>query len=280
MLIYLQTSHKKRQSELPSLSLDNSPPLCYNKIMEKSKKKKILIPIAVVLGVLFLLGAVFGFYFGSYYKATLPAGTLQSSDKIRVLQTDDYIAFEPTDGYEDGLIFYQGAKVDEKAYAPMLRQIAEQGILCFLVKMPLNFALFDTDAAEDIIDDFEGNSIDWYVGGHSLGGSMAALCAGENPFLFKGVILFASYATKDLSHLDVLSVYGTQDEVLNMEKYEENKSNLPKHFAEVPIEGGNHANFGYYGDQKGDGKANISREEQIAFTVNAVCTFILPAELA
>ncbi len=243
-------------------------------------KKKILIPVAIFLGLIILILGAGGIYFGNYYKADLLTGAMSSTDQVNVVEDDEYIAFLPTGEYESGLIFYQGAKVDEKAYAPLLKQIAERGIVCVLVKMPLNFALFNADAAEDIVDDFEGKGISWYVGGHSLGGSMAAACANDNPMLFKGVILFASYSTAKISQLAVLSIYGSNDKILNMEKYEENKKNLPTHFAEVIIEGGNHANFGYYGAQTGDGEASISREEQILRAVNAVVHFILPVSVA
>ncbi len=238
-------------------------------------KKKLLVP-TVIVGVLLVLAAAFGLYFGIDYEAkNLPEGVFQSNEQITVLQKEDYIAFEPKAGYESGLIFYQGAKVEERAYAPLLRRIAEGGVLCVLVKMPLNFAIFDVNAAEEIVDDFAELTIDWYVGGHSLGGSMAAACASENPHIFEGVILFASYSTERLASFDVLSVYGEKDEVLNMEKYEKNKAKLPDDFVEVKIEGGNHANFGYYGKQKGDGEATLSREAQISVTAEAVVAFIV-----
>lgn len=145
--------------------------------------------------------------------------------------------------------------------------------------MPLNFALFDIHAATDIVDDFEEKNIDWYVGGHSLGGTAAAMCAKENSKLFSGVILLASYSAKDISDMAVLSVYGDNDEVLNKKEYEENKGNLPENLLEVQIAGGNHANFGYYGAQKGDGEASISRKEQIEQTAEVVCLFVRFSEL-
>ncbi len=239
------------------------------------KHKKLLITLSVVLGVFLLLVGAAALYFGHYYHADLPDGTMRSDDVVRVVSTDDYIAFLPTVSGDNGLIFYQGAKVDEKAYAPLLRQLAERGIVTVLVKMPWNFAIFDVDAAVNILEDFQEYSVNWYVGGHSLGGSMAAECVSDNPRLFKGVILLAAYSTADLRHTAVLSVYGDRDQVLNMEKYRKNKANLPDAFTEVVIEGGNHANFGHYGKQSGDGRATISREQQIAETVDTVCDFLI-----
>ena len=74
--------------------------------------------------------------------------------------------------------------------------------------------------------------------------------------------------------LDVLSIYGCNDGILNMEKYEECKTNLPDGFSEFVIDGGCHAYFGSYGEQDGDGKATITRGEQIEITVNEIKQFI------
>ncbi len=238
------------------------------------KEKKIIIPIAIVMGIILILTISVGFYFGGFYHAEIPEDVMESDDSMRVLDRREYIAFEPRGGYEDAFVFYQGANVDEAAYAPMIREIAECGVLCFIVKMPFNFALFNVDAAEDIIEQFADAKLDWYVGGHSLGGAMAASFAEDNPFAVKGLILFSAYSKKDVRFMEVLSIYGDQDGVLDMDTYEECKENLPEDFEEVIIEGGNHANFGYYGEQKGDGEATIDRAEQISLAVQSVVSFI------
>ncbi|MBQ7919680.1 MAG: hypothetical protein IJ324_07055 [Lachnospiraceae bacterium] len=113
---------------------------------------------------------------------------------------------------------------------------------------------------------------DWYIGGHSLGGSMAASYLVDHVDDYEGLILLGSYSTVDLSEtdFDVLSVYGSEDKVLNRDKYDENKSNLPSDFIEVVIDGGCHAYFGMYGAQDGDGKPAISNEEQIYLTVENI----------
>ena len=84
--------------------------------------------------------------------------------------------------------------------------------------------------------------------------------------------MLGSYSTADLSetNLDVLSVYGSKDMVMNHEKYDENKVNLPSDFSEVVIEGGCHAYFGMYGAQEGDGEPTISNEEQILITAKQI----------
>lgn len=239
----------------------------------KNKKRVIIILSIIALSVLIILATSVTIYLSTGYKANVDSKLLQSDDNITVENDDDYIAFIP-DEYTKGLIFYQGAKVDEKSYIPMIRQIASNNILCVIAKAPCNFAIFDVDAAEDIMDDYDDKKIDWYISGHSLGGSMASMYAYDNKDDIKGVILFASYSTKDISDLNVLSIYGTKDQILNIGKYNETKENYPSNFTEIVIEGGNHSYFANYGEQKNDGKATISREEQINISVNAVLEFI------
>ena len=130
--------------------------------------------------------------------------------------------------------------------------------------MPANLAVLDMGAAEAHLDEFPDIE-NWYVGGHSLGGSMAASYAAEHADELEGLLLLAAYSTEDLtgSGLDVLSIYGSEDGVLNMDKYNEYRPNLPEETTtEVIIEGGNHAGFGDYGPQDGDGEASLSGEEQ------------------
>ena len=95
---------------------------------------------------------------------------------------------------------------------------------------------------------------------------------GQNALFYQGLILLGSYSTADLrdSGLDVLSVYGSNDQVLNMEKYETYFTNLPDSTVELVLEGGCHAYFGNYGKQEGDGIPEMTREEQIRLTVEAI----------
>lgn len=161
------------------------------------------------------------------------------------------------------------------AYAPLMTALAEEDILCVLVKMPFHLAVLDMDAAEGIPAEYPEVER-WYLGGHSLGGSMAAGYAAKQPEDYKGLILLAAYSTAGLTDtgLEVLSLYGDQDQVLNRGKYEQYRPNLPESTLETVIEGGNHANFGFYGPQEGDGESTISRQEQQAATVEAVRNLI------
>ena len=101
---------------------------------------------------------------------------------------------------------------------------------------------------------------DWYIGGHSLGGAMAASYAAKHTDELDGLVLLAAYSTADLtdSGLRVYAAYGSEDGVLNREKYEADRINLPQNTTETVIDGGCHAGFGSYGAQKGDGAPVIS----------------------
>ena len=143
--------------------------------------------------------------------------------------------------------------------------------------MPFNLAVLDIDAA-DGIQGLYPDVEDWYLGGHSLGGSMAASYLAENKEDYEGLILLGSYSTADLSNtsLNVLSVYGSEDQVLNHEKYSQYKENLPTDFTELVLEGGCHAYFGMYGAQDGDGTPTLSNIEQIKLTADAITNLIRP----
>lgn len=186
-------------------------------------------------------------------------------------ETEDYIVYGDTKS-SVGFIFYPGAKVDEAAYAPILDALAEDGMCCVVVKMPYHMAIFDTNAATDVGETFSDVK-QWYIGGHSMGGAMAAGYATRHEAELEGLILLAAYPTKEIEELPVLSVYGSEDEVLNLDEYEDSIT-YAENLTERIIEGGNHAGFGNYGEQKGDGTAEIMREEQWQETVDYILNFI------
>ena len=232
------------------------------------KGLKVLIIIAAVLLVCFIACAV---YVSDYYRAEEAAVLI--SDGAHEL-SEDILVFEPENA-RAGFIFYPGGKVEYTAYEPLMNACKEQGILCVLVKMPFNLAVLDINAANGITEQFP-HVENWYIGGHSLGGSMAAGFLAENLTEFDGLILLGSYSTYDLSDagVSVLSVYGSEDTVLNREKYNEYRVNLPDDFTEIVIDGGCHAYFGVYGPQDGDGTPEISNEEQISLTAEAISAFV------
>jgi len=235
--------------------------------------KKVAKIICILLAGILLCGAGCGIYLSDYYRAAPEAAAAMESDPMVQVQTGEgRIVFSPAEP-EAGFLFYPGGKVEYTAYAPLMRALAENGILCVLLEMPGNLAVLDMDAAEGIPEQFPSIR-NWYIGGHSLGGSMAAAYVSEHSDDFEGLILLAAYSTADLSDtgLKVLLLRGDQDGVLNLEKYEKNLKNLPEYSFECVISGGNHASFGSYGHQEGDGTPGISPEEQIRQTVQEILT--------
>lgn len=241
-------------------------------VLKKHKKRKraLIVFTAVILA--FVIGC--GIYVNDYYHADAVAlQAVESDEQILVSCEDDgRISFVPRDmEASTGLIFYPGGKVQYESYAPLMRACAERGILCVLVKMPFNLAVLDIDAADGIQEQYPQVE-NWYIGGHSLGGSMAASYLGKHADEYEGIVLLAAYSTEDLSEtgLHAISVYGTEDGVLNMDKYEQYRGNLPSDLTEKVIDGGCHAFFGSYGAQDGDGEPEISAEEQIRITADVV----------
>ena len=240
--------------------------------MKKNKKIKIFLIALLCFAV--VCGAVFGIYVSGYYRAddTAIAATF-SDDTVTIIQkNDDYIVFTP-EKPERGFIFYPGGKVEHTAYAPLMKALAAEGFFCVLVKMPFNLAVFDVNAADDVLEEYT-NIKEWYIGGHSLGGSMAASYASKNTDKLEGLILLAAFSTENLndSGLDVIQITAREDEILwdDMEEVKKYQPNLPDDFKKLCIEGGCHAYFGSYGEQKGDGKPTITPEEQVRQTVEFI----------
>ena len=256
---------------------------------KRSKTFKVLVTLIIVLGVFELVAfGALAYYISDYSKADADAqAALKSAPGVQVVMKDEWVEFTPSSrsqtgtctkpadedipesAKDTGIIFYPGGKVEYTAYAPLMRDFAEKGFFCALVKMPFNLAVLDANAAKDVREAHPEIKY-WIIGGHSLGGVMAAKYAAISDF--DGLFLFAAYSATDMSDKDitVISVYGDKDGVLNMEDYAANKKNLPPDTIECVIEGGNHSQFGSYGLQEGDNEASISAEDQRAQAVKAV----------
>jgi pimeloyl-ACP methyl ester carboxylesterase len=143
--------------------------------------------------------------------------------------------------------------------------------------MPLNLAIFNTNAANTVIEAFP--DIDaWVLAGHSLGGAAASIYAENHSDEIAGLALWDSYPpdSADLSDndLDVISIYGTTDGTANTDNFEQKKPLLPQNTTYVPIEGASHAQFGDYGPQRGDVVPSISAAEQHARVAALMLEFI------
>ena len=233
---------------------------------------------ALVLAV--LLTAACAWYFSIYYHASEPALKAMAdenggADGVAVRElSDKTVAFVPNDPVA-GLVFYPGAKVEPAAYALLLTSCAERGILCVLVEPRLNFALLDEDAADGVQEQFPQVE-EWMIGGHSLGGVAATDYLARHMDEFDDVVLLAARSKEDLTGFggEILLVRGTNDEIVNLELYEQARDNYPEDVREVTIAGGNHAYFGDYGEQDGDGTATISRDDQQRQCVDAIVELV------
>jgi dienelactone hydrolase len=176
-----------------------------------------------------------------------------------------WYAFQPAQPAGTGFIFYPGGLVDPAAYAPLMKQLSDQGILSVSVPMPLDLAIFGVNKAGEVIAAYPEVK-HWIIGGHSLGGSMAAEYVKGHPTAVEGLAFMAAYPadSTDLSALPikVVSMHGSNDGLATGAKIQNSLKNLPTDTQAVLIDGGNHAQYGNYGPQAGDGQATISREEQ------------------
>jgi len=226
------------------------------------KWKKILLIVAAVLVI--FSGAFVIWASNPLRPESAALNALQSDNEVIVTEMPSMIVFAPEGDFpQKGFVFYPGGRVDYRAYAPVLHEIASKGILVVMPEMPLNLAFFSPNRAQEII--FAYPQVEtWAVGGHSLGGAMAAEFVAGLPDQVEGLILWGSYPAdqNDLtqSGLQVLSVYGSEDG--QVEKIRASSALLPENTVFVEIAGGNHAQFGSYGLQPGDGTAVISPAEQ------------------
>lgn len=259
-------------------------------LVEKNKKGVIRIVIAAVVVAALVIGCLF--YVNDYYKTSGEAQkAIQGNELVEVREEATYYLFRLKTEVKEtedekgvnaddlrwrssrGIVFYPGGKVDETAYAPLLIELAEMGYEVYLVKMPAKLAILGMNRADEIVEESD-HIREWIMMGHSLGGAMAASYSAAHDEVVDGLVLLAAYSTENLKdkEIDVYSFYGSEDKVLNMEKYKEYYSNLPEDTLEVIIEGGNHAYYGFYGEQEGDGTTTITREAQIEAVVSEFVT--------
>jgi hypothetical protein len=201
---------------------------------------------------------------------------LKSDGQVTVKEDSGLITFQPVSAPSlTGFIFYPGGRVDYRAYAPVLHQIAACGYFVALVPMPLNLAFLNVNAANQVTELYPAIRL-WAVGGHSLGGVAASSFVSKNPNTVGGLVLWASYPADDSltnATIEVISIYGTND-MAGMEPFDTSRSQLPVDTQFVVIDGGNHAQFGSYGPQAGDFPATISYEDQWAQVADATCQFL------
>ena len=239
----------------------------------KTKIRKIL--LALIVSLLILSGVGYAYLQSQTYQPSPQAQKIYQQ-----AQPQEITGATLYQGQKDQpvFIFYIGALVDPKAYAALGKTLAEQGYSTYIFHSPLNLPILDQSAAKNLIakEKLENRTI--YLGGHSLGGVVASRAAKELGSTIKGLVLLASYpdSKTDLSQtpLAVLSLTADQDQVLKWPVYQANKKLLPTSTIYTNISGGNHAGFGLYGPQKGDGKATISATNQQELVTQTILAFL------
>lgn len=226
--------------------------------------------IAIILFVIIFFGGFF-VYAQIYYHAEKTATDyMNGTEDVNVSRVSNGLFL---DGYgnDTAVIFYPGAKVEYNSYLPLFIDLSSKGIDCYLVEMPFNLAFFDVDSADKIIDNSSYKH--YFMAGHSLGGAMASSYVNKTDNKIDGLIYLSSHSSVGVN-VPVLSIRGTNDGVINLESYHEARDLMRSNFTEVIINGGNHAQFGNYGNQSGDGNATISAESQQNQSVDAIMKFI------
>lgn len=240
-------------------------------------KKSLISKVGISFLVIILIFALSFYAYTLDYSRALPQAIEKINNKNILESREGNLIKLKASGKEVdvGIIFYPGGKVDYKSYIPISEKIMEGGYDVFIVKMPFNLAVFNQDAADEIIKNNEEIKT-WYLAGHSLGGAMASIYASKNNAKVDGLILLAAYPSADFSesNIPIISIYGSNDKVLNLKELEDKKSFASKETSYYVIEGGNHAYFGNYGEQKGDGKASITLSQQQESAVSKILDFI------
>ena len=237
-----------------------------------------------LLAVILVVGTAVFLIWASNPLGPMPEAeaALQSDEQVTV-SLDPWITFGPADKTVDtGFIFYPGGRVDARSYAPSAHAIAAEGYLVVIPPMPLSLAIFNPNAAADVIA-AHNEVTTWVIGGHSLGGAMAANYVYNHPGQVDGLVLWAAYPAENnslanQSDLSVLNIYGTEDG--QVEELWDGRFRLPSDTQWMVLEGGNHAQFGWYGRQSGDGEATISREDQQANVVQATTALLTSVSTA
>jgi predicted alpha/beta hydrolase len=223
---------------------------------------------ALVVVLVLALVAIGGWLWYTQPQPLLPEAeaSLASTPEVTFAEVGGRLEWAPAGGSPTaGLIVYPGGKVPPAAYGPLAQAIAAEGYLVSIVEFPFNLAVFDINAADDVLAAHPEIET-WAIGGHSLGGAMAAQYAGSHDAELDGLALWAAYPANDLSGagLEVTSVYGTLDAGAARMGGAEAAAMLPPATVFVPIEGGNHGQMGWYTGQPNDPPATISREDQQA----------------
>ena len=233
-------------------------------VLRRARRRIILAVPLLVLA--FLLVATLA-YARPFVATPVATAALRSEQDVRI--SDRFVWYELIPVKQDpagddikpttGLLFVPGARIDSRAYAHVLRPLAEAGYLVAVLKEPFGFSLLDADQGKKVLD-VHPEITYWAVGGHSLGGTTAASLADQDERV-NGLVLFASYPADNLDRTDLkaVSISGVADGFTTPADIEASKGKLPPDTSYVVINGAVHSSFGDYGEQSGDGIASVDR---------------------
>jgi len=211
----------------------------------------------------------------TYQSRDLPEKTFDDNDIVTVNKSDDKITFVSRNTIQKNeIIFLQGGLTDPKAYAPLCRQLAENGFTCHLIKMDYRMPQWDYSKINEMFDLKNGNFI---IGGHSQGAKIASQFVYENPNLMNGPFLLGTSHPRDFDLSDrtlpTIKLYAEFDGLASVPEVMENRAKLPKNTDLIEVVGGNHSQFGYLGKLLTDENPEISLTEQQNFTLNKLTEF-------
>lgn len=231
--------------------------------MKKLSRKQIIwgvVLIVLVAGLIWLVS------WATYARPPLPdAEAALISDENVTITHEPWLIFTPNGvDVETGFIFYPGGRVNPKGYATLLNPIAAEGYLVVVPEMPINMAIFDVDAANEIMAAYPKIET-WVIGGHSVGGVSATMYTAQNPERIAGLVIWSAFPadSSDISGLDipVTLLYGGNEEGVTDESVGERKALLPADTVYIKIAGGDHHQFGSY---------KIKPEEDLATVAPAI----------
>lgn len=211
----------------------------------------------IAIGLLLVVGMIAGQVYLKH-AAHAPASTAAKVEKQATHKAGVLYFGKPTAKLT--VVVYPGALVDPGAYSIWAQTVAQAGYRVAIVSFPDDLAVLKPNAAAAVLK----SNQPYVIGGHSLGGVMASRYAAKHSRNLKGVFFLASYpdAKGALRDVPVLSLTASHDQVLKRDAWRKAKANLPDDTQYHELSGGNHAGFGDYGKQAGDGVATISNATQ------------------
>lgn len=229
----------------------------------------------ILLGIILAVIAIVWFILRPYPAGDAAEAALEESAVIEE-SVHDAIRFKPEEEPLSHLIYYPGGLVEEEAYSYFGKAMAEAGVDIWIIPMPLNLAVLGSSRAEGVLELVGEAPV--VIGGHSLGGAMASRFAQEHADRLAGVFFHGAYPDEggrlDETDLSILLITAQYDEVMSQDSYQEGLTYLPAQALEQEVTEGNHASFGDYGPQRGDGEAGVTHEEAVVEIVDIMLDWL------